>query len=124
MLTSLLTHSPLSHYTPTIPHYTPLYPHYTPTTPPLYPHYTLTTQAELERAFRSGATYAIYWKPDYAKGVYGLGASYETSAQALSDESCTTKTYVNECRDFKPSIESDGPIGIAGSSGVSIKVVD
>ena len=31
-------------------------------------------KAELERAFRSGATYAIYWKPDYAKGEHGLRA--------------------------------------------------
>ena len=81
-------------------------------------------KAELERAFRSGATYAIYWKPDYKQGKYKLGASYETSAQALSGEACETKTYVNECRTFKPAIESDGPIGMAGSSGVSIKVVD
>jgi predicted membrane chloride channel (bestrophin family) len=81
-------------------------------------------KAELERAFRSGATYAIYWKPDYKKGTYVLGASFETSAQALSEEACETKTYVNECRDFRPSIESEGPIGLAGSSGVSIKVLD
>jgi len=71
-------------------------------------------KAELERAFRSGATYAIYWKPDYAKGEYGLRACYETSAQALSADACETKTYVNECRSFRPSIESDGPIGEPG----------
>jgi len=81
-------------------------------------------KAELERAFRSGATYAIYWKPDYKTGVYALGASYETGAQALSDEACETKTYVNECRTFKPSIYGTGPIGMAGASGVSVKVVD
>ena len=81
-------------------------------------------KAELERAFRSGATYAIYWKPDYAKGEYGLRACYETSAQALSADACDTKTYVNECRSFRPSIESDGPIGTAGSSGVTVQVLD
>ena len=27
--------------------------------------------AELERAFRSGATYAIYWKPDYDQRKIG-----------------------------------------------------
>ena len=78
-------------------------------------------KAELERAFRGGATYAIYWRPDYTQGKYVMAANYETSGQVLSQET-DGKTYVSECRSFKPSIEGTGPIGTAGSSGVSIFV--
>ena len=67
-------------------------------------------KAELERAFRSGATYAIYWKPTTPRRVRTQEPA-RTSAQALSADACETKTYVNECRSFRPSIESDGPIG-------------
>jgi predicted membrane chloride channel (bestrophin family) len=81
-------------------------------------------KAELEKAFRSGATYAIYWKPDYNKGMYGLRASFETSAQQLSKDDVKAKSYVDECRDFAPSIYGADPIGTAGTSGVTVKVVD
>ena len=79
-------------------------------------------KAELNKAFRGGATYAIFWKPDYRNGKYAMAANFETSAQSLSQQACPKTTYVAECATFAPSIGGSGPIGIAGSSGVSVTV--
>jgi predicted membrane chloride channel (bestrophin family) len=81
-------------------------------------------KAELERVFRGGATYAIYWKPDYTIGKYKAIATYETQSQALSKRAAEGKTYVKECLDFSPNIGGSGPIGTAGASGVEVKIAD
>jgi predicted membrane chloride channel (bestrophin family) len=81
-------------------------------------------KAELEKVFRGGATYAIYWKPDYAIGKYRAAASYETQSQALSKRAAEGKTYVKECLGFSPNVGGSGPIGTAGASGVEVNIAD
>ena len=82
-------------------------------------------KAELERVFRGGATYAIYWKPDYARGKYAQAANYETAAQSLSkDARKASDSYVKQCIGFTPAVGGSGPIGTAGSSGVTVTVED
>ena len=82
-------------------------------------------KAELERVFRGGATYAIYWKPDYARGKYAQAANYETAAQSLSkDARKASDSYVKQCIGFTPAFGGSGPIGTAGSSGVRVTVAD
>ena len=80
-------------------------------------------KAELKKAFRGGATYAIFWKPDYRSGKYAMAANFETSAQSLSQEARDpSTTYVSECKAYAPNIGGSGPIGTACSSGVTVTV--
>ena len=53
-------------------------------------------KAELNKAFRGGATYAIFWKPDYSIGKYFEVANFETSAQSLSSQAGPSASYLPE----------------------------
>ena len=57
--------------------------------------------------------YAIFWKPEYSLGKYRMAGHFETDAQALSQDKCSSLSYVAQCKTFSPNIGGSGPIGAA-----------
>ena len=80
-------------------------------------------KAELEKAFRAGATYSIFWRRNEQTGQYEAAASFETAAQSLSKSAkSSTDSYVISSKAVTMSIGDSGPIASAGESGCTVFV--
>jgi hypothetical protein len=74
-------------------------------------------KAELQHAFDSGATHAIFWRQ---KGdAFEVGASYvlPERVRALKASRGDDKTYTSESLSLKIPVDSEGPVATAARSG-------
>ena len=74
----------------------------------------------LNEAFNEkGATYAIFWRRNFQKGVYEVVANYESDANALNKQaSLSGNTFATQSAQCGLPITGDGPVAAAGRSGV------
>merc|ERR1719499_574112 len=81
-------------------------------------------KAELETAFNSGATHAIFW---WKKGdEFVVGASYVVPerVRALKAARGDDKTYTSESEKTKILADGKGPVATAARSGMGIVLED
>merc|ERR1719502_63521 len=84
-------------------------------------HIDAVPKAELERAFRDGATYAIYWRKTGDK--FDVVATFETKNQRTNAAAAQSKdSYVQTSKGLQLDVSGKGPIGNAASSGTTVVV--
>lgn len=77
-------------------------------------------KSELEKAFRGGATYAIYWKANEATDVFDCAASFETNAQKTDK----TESYVDLSAKVDISVGGKGPVALTWATATTVIVAD
>ena len=80
-------------------------------------------KAELEAAFKGGATHVTFWQPEGDKFVWGAGYTLPERLRALANagkKSC----FSAESSKFSFPVDGKGPVATAARSGKEVVIVD